>query len=149
MWTLLASLGSWNWFIAGGLLLIVEIIAPGTFMLWLGLSALVVGLISLAVDWPWQAQFVTFAVLAVVMIPLWRRVARSVAAPNDQPFLNRRAHAFVGRVFTLDKPIVDGSGTMAIDDTVWRIRGPDCPAGSRVKVMSFESGSLTVEPTAT
>jgi membrane protein implicated in regulation of membrane protease activity len=38
---------------------------------------------------------------------------------------------------------------VAIDDTVWRIRGPDCPTGSRVKVVSFESGSLTVEPTAT
>lgn len=149
MWTLFASLGSWIWFIAGGLLLVVEIIAPGTFMLWLGLSALLVGLISLAVDWSWQAQFVAFALFSVAMTPLWRRVANRVAAPSDQPFLNRRADAFVGRIFTLDKPIVDGSGTVAIDDTVWRIRGPDCPAGSRVKILSFESGSLTVEPTAT
>lgn len=149
MWTLLVSLGTWNWFIAGGLLLLAEIIAPGTFMLWLGLSALLVGLISLVVDWPWQAQFVTFAVTSVAMTPLWRRVAKSVAVPTDQPFLNRRADAFVGRVFTLDKPIVDGSGTVAIDDTVWRVRGPDCPAGSRVKVMSFEGGSLRVDPTAT
>ncbi len=148
MWSTIAALGSWNWFIAGGLLLIAEIVAPGTFMLWLGLSALAVGLVSLAIDWPWQAQFVAFAALSVAMIPLWRRLAKRVEAPSDQPFLNRRAHAFVGRVFTLEKPIVDGSGTMAIDDTVWRIRGPDCPAGSRVKVTAFEGGSLTVEPMA-
>jgi inner membrane protein len=146
MWTLIASLGPWNWFIAGAVLLILEVLAPGTFMLWLGLSALVVGLVSLAVDWPWQAQVVVFAVLSVAMIPLWRRFAKRVETPNDQPFLNRRAHAFVGRVFTLEKPIVDGSGTMAIDDTIWRIRGPDCPAGSRVMVMSFDRGSLMVEP---
>ncbi len=145
MWKLIASLGSWNWFILGVLLLIIEILAPGTFMLWLGLSALAVGLVSLLVDWSWQAQFIAFAVLSVAMIPLWRRLARKVEAPSDQPFLNRRAHAFVGRVFTLEKPIVDGSGTMAIDDTVWRIRGPDCPAGSRVKVMGFEGGSLLVD----
>jgi membrane protein implicated in regulation of membrane protease activity len=149
MGTLIASLGAWNWFIAGGLLLIVEIIAPGTFMLWLGLSALLVGLISLAVDWPWQAQFVAFAAFSVGMIPLWRRLAARVGAPNDQPFLNRRAHAFVGRIFTLDKPIIDGRGTMAIDDSIWRISGPDCPAGSRVKVTQVEGGSLRVEPTAT
>ena len=48
--------------------------------------------------------------------------------------LNRRTEALVGRVFTLEKPIVDGIGTVRIDDTIWRVRGPDCPAGSRVKV---------------
>ena len=149
MWTLIASLGAWNWFIAGGLLLIAEILAPGVFMLWLGLAALAVGLISLVIVWPWQAQFVAFAVLSVAMIPVWRRLARKVEAPSDQPFLNRRAEAFVGRVFTLEKPIVDGSGTIAIDDTVWRIRGADCPAGSRVKVTAFEAGSLSVEKAAT
>ncbi len=146
MWTLIVWLGPWNWFIAGALLLIVEILAPGAFMLWLGLSALVVGLVSLGVDWSWQAQLVAFAVLALAMIPLWRRLAMRVEAPSDQPFLNRRAHAFVGRVFTLEKPIRDGGGTLAIDDTIWRVRGPDCPAGSRVTVTGFDDGSLRVEP---
>ena len=55
--------------------------------------------------------------------------ARRVEAPADQPFLNRRAEGYVGRAFTLEKPIVDGIGTIRIDDTVWRVSGPDCPAG--------------------
>ena len=62
-----------------------------------------------------------------------------------QPFLNRRADALVGRVFTLEKPIVDGVGTVRIDDTVWRVSGPDCPAGSRVKVVRADGASLAVE----
>src|SRR5262249_50455647 len=97
------SLGLWNWFIAGGILLALEVMAPGTFMLWLGLSALLAGVISLAVDWPWQAQFVAFAVFAIASIPIWHRVGRRVEAPIDQPFLNRRSAAFVGQSFTLDK----------------------------------------------
>lgn len=146
MSALIASLGPWNWFIAGGLLLIVEVLAPGVFMFWLGLAALAVGTISLFVVWPWQAQFVAFAVFSVAMVPIWRRLARGSETQSDQPFLNRRAHAFVGRVFTLDKPIVDGVGTMHIDDTIWRIGGPNCPAGTRVTVTAIDGGVLRVTP---
>jgi len=141
----LVSLGFWDWFIAGGILLAIELIAPGTFMLWLGLSAILVGLISLAVVWSWQAQFVTFAVFALVSIPIWRRFARGVEAPGDQPFLNRRQDALVGRVFTLEKPIIDGAGTVRVGDTVWRVTGPDTPAGSRIKVTRADAAMLVVE----
>jgi membrane protein implicated in regulation of membrane protease activity len=146
MWPALSSLGIWNWFIIGGLLLVVEVIAPGVFMFWLGLAALAVGAISLLVNWPWQAQVIAFAVIAIALIPLWRRLAKKSEEPNDQPFLNRRAHAYVGRVFTLERPIVDGRGTVAIDDSVWRIGGSDCPAGTRVKVVGVDGSMLRVEP---
>ena len=71
-----------------------------------------------------------------------RRSSTAVSASN--PFLNRRAEALVGRVFTLEKPIIDGSGTVRIDDTIWRVAGPDAPAGSRVKIVRADGASLTV-----
>ena len=114
-------------------------------MLWLGLSAILVGVISLAVIWSWQAQVIAFAVFAVASIPAWRHFARKVEKPVDRPFLNRRAEGYVGREFTLDKPIVDGVGTIRIDDTVWRVKGPDCPAGSRVRIARAEGADLLVE----
>jgi membrane protein implicated in regulation of membrane protease activity len=92
----------------------------------------------------WQAQFIAFAVFSVAAIPLWRRLVRA-GMTTDQPFLNRRAEALVGRIFTLEKPIMDGRGTMRIDDTVWRITGPDVPAGSRVKVTRVDGTALHVE----
>jgi membrane protein implicated in regulation of membrane protease activity len=140
----IAALGKWNWLILAGVFFVIELVAPGAFMLWLGLSALLVGIISLFVEWPWQYQLVAFAVFALASIPLWRRFAHRVEREVDQPFLNRRADAFVGREFTLEKPIVDGSGTVRIDDTIWRVAGPDAPAGSRVKVVQADGASLTV-----
>jgi membrane protein implicated in regulation of membrane protease activity len=74
-----------------------------------------------------------FAMFAAAAVPLWRRVARRKPRQQSNPFLNKRAEALVGRVFTLEKPIIDGSGTVRIDDTVWRVAGPDAPAGSRVR----------------
>jgi membrane protein implicated in regulation of membrane protease activity len=146
MIALIASLGAWNWIILGGILLAIEVMAPGTFILWLGLSAILVGIISFAIEWSWQAQGVAFAVLSIVSLVVWRRIGKRVKDDNDQPFLNRRAQAFVGRVFTLDKPIVGGAGTVRIDDSIWRITGPDCAAGSRIKIARADGVALFVEP---
>jgi hypothetical protein len=84
-------------------------------------------------------------VFAACAVPVWRRLALS-ARKTDQSnaFLNRRAEALVGRVFTLEKPIVDGAGTVRVDDTIWRVAGPDTPAGSRVRVVHADGANLTV-----
>ena len=143
----LSALGIWNWFILGALLLGLEALLPGTFMLWFGLSALAVGLISLVVVWSWQAQLVAFSVLSIGAIVAWRRFSpKAPDAAPPVPFLNRRADGFVGRVFTLEKPIVDGAGSVKIGDTIWMVRGPDTPAGARVKVTAADGGTLVVAP---
>lgn len=142
---ILAKLGSWNWLVVGLVMMALELLLPGVFLLWLGLAALLVGVISLFADWIWQVQVIAFAAFSLAAVPLWRRVA-SQGAPNaDSEFLNRRSDALVGRVFTLEKPIMDGGGTVRVDDTVWRVSGPDSPAGSRVKVVRADGASLTVE----
>jgi membrane protein implicated in regulation of membrane protease activity len=78
-------------------------------------------------------------------VPVWRWLAKSNStASASNPFLNKRADALVGRVFTLEKPIIDGSGTVRIDDTIWRVAGPDTPAGTRVRVVEAKGANLTV-----
>jgi len=139
-----ASLGTWNWLIFGLILMGLELLTPGVFLFWLGLAAFLVGLLSFALDPAWQMQILMFAVFAVAAVPLWRRMARAKPGAADSTFLNKRADALVGRVFTLEKPIVDGTGTVRIDDTIWRVAGPDAPAGSRVKVVKADGAHLTV-----
>jgi len=145
MTDMFVTLGTWNWLIFGVILMALELLAPGVFLFWLGLAALLVGLVSFAFTPSWQVQILMFAVFAAAAVPLWRRLSRSNAtASADSPFLNKRADALVGRVFTLEKPIVDGAGTVRIDDTVWRIAGPDAPAGSRIRIVQADGARLTV-----
>jgi membrane protein implicated in regulation of membrane protease activity len=144
-WSWFAALGAWNWFIVAAVFLAIELMLPGVFMLWLGTAAIMVGIISLTAALSWQTQLIAFAVLSIACIPAWRYFARKVETPVDRPFLNRRAQGYVGRVFTLDKPIVDGVGTIRIEDTVWRVSGPDLPAGSRVKIAQADGADLVVE----
>ena len=143
---IIIGLGVWNWLILAAVFLALELIAPGAFMLWLGLAALAVGLISFAIDWSWQAQLVAFAVLSLALIPVWRRYAPRVERPSEAPLLNRRAESYIGRVFTLENPIVDGVGRVRIDDTIWRVTGPDSAAGSRVRIVRVEGPNLFVDP---
>lgn len=144
--SIIETLGVWSWFIAGVVLTIAEVFAPGAFLLWLGLAAFLVGVISLLIDWSWQAQFIAFAVFAVAAVPLYRRIGRQPDDAADHTFLNRRTEALVGRVFTLETPIVNGFGTVRIDDTVWRVQGPDSPGGGKVKVVRADGAMLTVAP---
>jgi membrane protein implicated in regulation of membrane protease activity len=143
MMKMISALGTWNWPIFGFILMTLELILPGVFLFWLGLAALLVGLVSFALNPSWQAQLLMFAVFAAAAVPLWRRLARG-SAHEASPFLNRRAAALVGREFTLEKPIIDGAGTVRIGDTIWRVAGPDAPAGTKVRIVQADGANLTV-----
>lgn len=140
----------WHWWVLGIVLLIMEVFAPGAFMLWLGISAGVVGGLVLAVPAvPLKIQLLVFAALSLVSIVGWRLyVKKNPPPPTDEPTLNRRGTQYIGRVFTLDEPIVNGVGKLVVDDTTWKVAGPDTGAGARVRVAKVDNTVLQVEPIA-
>ena len=147
---LATELGPWSWWIVGFVLLAAELIAPGVFLIWIGLAALVIGVVSLffweAALWAWQLQLVLFAALSVVFALLGRRYFGRNRAVSDEPFLNQREASLVGRTATLQEPIVEGRGRIRLDDTWWPVNGEDLPAGTRVRIASARGRSLTIEP---
>ncbi|GLK80442.1 NfeD family protein [Methylopila turkensis] len=147
--SLVGEMGFWRWIVLGLLLLAVELVAPGTVLLWLGLAAIVVGAIVFVFDPGWQVEVVAFAVFALGAAVGWWFLGRpDNAAASDRPMLNRRAERHVGRRFVLAEPIAGGEGRVRIDDTVWRVRGPDLPAGVEIAVVAAEGATLVVEPAA-
>lgn len=147
---LVDELGPWSWMVLGMLLLAVEILAPGFFLLWIGLAALIVGAISLmfwdAAFWSWHVQVVVFLTLALAAAYAGRRIMAGREAESDQPLLNRRSEQLVGRTATLTEPIREGYGRIQLGDTLWRVSGPDLPVGARVKVVSVSDLELVVAP---
>lgn len=145
----IAELGPWSWWVLGFVLLAAELAAPGVFLVWIGIAALITGVLSLLLwetgFWVWQVQGVVFAVLAVVAVLLGRRYVVTSAETTDEPLLNQRAESLVGRTAVLEKPLVEGRGRIRLDDTIWIVEGPDLPAGTRVRVVSTHGRSLTVE----
>ena len=134
------------WAAVALLLFAAEAMAPGAFMLWLGLAAAVVFVVVLLVPGiPLLAQAALFVVLGFVAIQAYRRWFRNREKPSDQPALNRRTAALVGRVVPLERAIVDGRGRVQIADAFWEVAGPELPAGTQVRVTGAEGMTLTVE----
>lgn len=142
---LMAGLEFWHWLAIGLLFIVGEILFSGFFLLWLGLGGMAVGLIMLvAPELAWQGQLGIFAVISFSCLFLWRRFGRN-PEQEDHPNLNQRGAQYVGRTFTLDADLSGGQGKMRVGDSPWSIRGPDLPAGSRVKVVGVDSNVLIVE----
>jgi membrane protein implicated in regulation of membrane protease activity len=139
------SLGAWSWIILGLVLIGVEMLAPGIFFLWLGLAAIVTGLLDAVLDLSWQTASLIFALLAVAAVLLGRFVTRSNAPEPQAAQLNQRGQALVGRVFTLEAPIKDGEGRIRVDDSSWRVTGADRFAGAKVRVVRVEGTTLVVD----
>lgn len=136
----------WHWWILAGLLLILELTAPAFFFLWLGIAAASVGLILLVfptIDL--ETQLVLFAITSVVAVLAWRKYRESRPATTDQPNLNRRGQQYIGRVFSLSNPIVNGVGKVTVDDSTWKVKGPDLPVGTHIKVTGIEGVVFRVE----
>ncbi|WP_434055385.1 MAG: NfeD family protein [Roseibium sp.] len=140
----ISALGPWTWFVLGLLLLGLEIVAPGSIFLWFGLSALAVGVVALIFDPSWQVLVSLFLVLSIVSLLVGRRMMRRLASETGDPGLNQRGSRYIGREFTLQKPLSEGSGNLSVDDTIWRITGPDLPAGTKVRVDAIDGARLVV-----
>ena len=138
------ALGGWSWWVLGLILLGVEVLLPGFFFLWFGIAAILIGISALLIDWPWQLQVVGFVVLSVVTALIARRFIGTKNGDTADPHLNARSGRFVGETFILAEPIVEGRGRLRINDGVWQVRGPDAPAGARVKVIGAEGTVLNV-----
>jgi membrane protein implicated in regulation of membrane protease activity len=140
----IAQYGAWSWVVAGLVMLALELVVPGGIFLWLGASAVTTGILSALIAIGWPLQFLIFGVLAVASVAIWLRI-RPHGTASDRPLLNRRAHRYVGQELVLDEPIRDGFGRVSLDDTTWRIQGPDLAAGQRVRIIDADGAVLKVE----
>ena len=142
----LQNLSFWDWLAFGTVLLILEVFGAGGYLLWIGLAAAAVGLLTyLLPDLPWAWQFFAFALLSLLTAVFWWRRQRSAAKPSDVPGLNRRGSEFLGRTFVLHEANVGGRGKIKAGDTLWLVTGPELPAGREVRVTGQDGVLLKVE----
>lgn len=146
MMDFLQHLTFWDWLAFGTLLLILEIFGAGGYLLWIGIAAACVGVLSyLFPELPWAWQFFLFAILSVLTAVFWWQRQRSAGKPSAQPGLNRRGSELIGRSFVLHEAIIGGRGKIKAGDSLWLVSGPDLPAGTPIRVVGQDGVLLRVE----
>lgn len=135
----------WHWVIFGLVMIACEVMVPGAFFLWLGIAALVLG--GAVFVFPFTSvvvQLILFGVVAVISTIIGRKVIRNISRGVAPSLLNRRGQQFIGETLVLDVPIVNGHAHVTVADSKWRVKGPDLPAGTIVKVVGVEGNMLIV-----
>lgn len=136
----------YGWWLLALVLIAAEMIAPGYFLLWIGIAAAAVGVVVwIAPALPALVQAILFAVFAIASCLAYWKFLRPVAERrDDQPLLNRRGAQLVGQRFVVSDAIVNGRGKIRVGDGEWLAIGPDLPAGSEVEVVAVEGTALRV-----
>lgn len=137
----------WYWWVLAVGFLALEILATGFFFLWLAVSAFIVGSVVLLIETTtFNVQVLLFSLLAVSSVLAWRKYARTRSTEvSDHPLLNRRGAQYIGRTFNLVAPIENGQGKIKVDDTIWKVHGPDTPLGTKVKVVAIKGTVFEVQ----
>lgn len=139
----------WIWFALAAVLVTVEMVVGSGALLWIAGAAAATAIVALAIDLGWSAQAACFAVLGVVAVLAFRRyrgLGRGSRGEQDASVVNIGADRHIGRIYTVETAIADGTGRVHAGDTVWTARGPDAPTGAKVRVVGVEDGILTVTP---
>ena len=137
----------WWWMTAGAILMVLEIVTPGIFFMWIGIGAFITGAIAAAFPSASAALLgFIFAVLSVISVFAGKKI---MAGKKDEPDsgLNNRMAQYVGQVYQVYEPVVDGRGKISVGDTLWlAVAETDIAAGTAVKVTGVRGTMLEVEP---
>lgn len=138
----------WLWLLAAVLLGIAELMVPGVFLIWIAAAAAGTGLLTLLFGVGVAAQLLLFALLSMASVYSGRRWYAANPVATSDPLLNNRAARLIGRTVAVATPIAHGEGRVTVGDSVWNCRGPDCEAGTAVRIIGAQGTCLLVEPAA-
>jgi inner membrane protein len=140
---MIAGILFWYWWVAGVVLLGVEMLSPSFFFLWMGISAFITGLLSFLLPFlsP-EMQLLIFSILSVVSVLWWKKYMNQHPHETDHPHLNQRGAQYIGKTFVLIEAIENGRGKIKVADSPWRVEGEeDCPIGTTVQIIAV-NGTL-------
>ena len=137
------------WLAAALVLAIMEVVAPGFFMIFLAVGAAITGFVALVAPGLHPiVQALLFALFSGIAVTLGRRWYHRSPSTAGVPGMNDRTAKLIGRIVEVSEPIVGGEGRVKVGDGAWTAKGPDMPAGARVKITGATGSVLIVEPLA-
>lgn len=136
----------WHWLVLGLLLCVSEILTPGFFIFFIGVAALVTGIINwLLPELPFTITGVFFIFFAVAFSFFGRSFYKK-SPQRKHNTLNRRGEQYIGQTFTVIENSKNGYGKIKVGDTVWSTRSEkELKVGDTVTVKSVDGIDLVVD----
>lgn len=133
------------WLCLGGLLLITEMLGTAGYLLWSGMAALCVSLITWILPISWPIQGILFAILTVISAVLWHLWLKRRKLSKEAENLNQKTHQLIGVHAVLLSDTENGFSRVKLADGSWRVYS-DTPllAGDKVTVTALDGITLQV-----
>ncbi len=148
LFSFLQNWGVWEWATFGLILMILELVIPGTFIIWFGCGAVVTGVIAAFVPLSVNGQLATFAICSTISVFFGFFVYKRIFGANKEVSQKDKtgAQKYIGQSFKVVDAIEDDMGKVAVGDTVWLAKSDHPIAkGKRAKVVAVEGTVLIVE----
>ena len=133
-----------DWFVAGLLLMALELVVPVFFCFWIGLSALAVGAMLFFIPMSLPSQLLAWAVLSIVTVVIWLKIWK----PNRKKVADLTAENQIGML--IKTPSSQQLGRIRFQEPVqgsdeWPCRCEgDIAEGDRVRVVSVDDEVFVV-----
>lgn len=138
-----------EWAAFGLLLVLLELMLPGTYLVWFGLASLGVSLLSYFVPLDLTWQLLSFSLLSILFaligVFIYQKLFKSTREPETHPYLNDYASQYIGKSYKLNEDVVDGKTKILVGDTVW-LAECDRPLlkGETVVVTAVKNGLILI-----
>ena len=140
-------MGYIEWFYLGLFLVLLELFAPGVYLIWFGLAAFATGFLSKYYEFSAiEVSGVVIACSTFFTICGWlfySRFMKKSKVAEDYKYLNDAAGQHIGKVYTLSEDVVDGRSKAIVGDSVWLIQcDTSLRKGDKVKIVGVDNGVI-------
>lgn len=151
------QLEQWHWWVFTLSFVVCAAMFQKVIFIWLTASTAAVGtLLWNDPQIPIKIQFMLFGIITLVGVIIsqyfvgHRNRSRLNKITSDNPDFNnleqsdQQQEELVGREFTLEEPIINGSGKLNFNNQQWRLRGKNAVAGSKIRIVSIDGIDSTL-----
>lgn len=143
------QMGYLSWFSIGLLFVLAELFVPGTYLLWFGFSAFVMGILVSLMTLSATETLVCFALISAAFSGIgwytYAKVLNKTKVPEKYKYLNDMAGAHIGKLYNLSEDVVDGRAKAKVGDTFWLVEIDEpLKQGDKVKITDVKDGVILV-----
>lgn len=142
----------WHWVVLGIVLMLLELAVPSFFLVWFGLGALIVGVLTVfSPSAPFAFQILAWTACSLVFLALWFRVFKPNLYKSRAGMARGSLIGEVGLVTRDIRPYERGQIRLQkpiLGEEVWEsVAEIEIRVGERVRVLEVEGNTLKVSRT--
>ena len=145
----ITELGYLSWFAIGVLFVLAEMFVPGTYLIWFGFSAFVMGILVSIFTFTATETLVWFALISAAFSGIgwyaYTKVLNKTKVVEKYKYLNDMAGAHIGKIYNLSEDVVDGRSKAKIGDSFWLVEIDEpLKKGAKVKIKDVKDGVILI-----